>query len=170
MDCANLIPGILKVWMGWWNLFPSRNLRTKWRNLNYSIVCHFGQKYLPNPITINHKHNFQLACFLHTGSRLVAAVPTVFIGFSDNYRYISIAHILLPLGLCHCCGRLVQEDFVCVVDDVWLSSASPRRRLDPRRVSSKLTLAWRAKNMSGRMLSLQSGQANVLCLFHKIYG
>ncbi len=96
--------------------------------------------------------------------------PTVFIGFSDNYRYIGTALILLPLGLCHCCGRLVQEDFVCVVDDVWLSSASPRRRLDPRRVSSKLTLAWRAKNMSGRMLSLQSGQANVLCLFHKIYG
>ncbi len=47
---------------------------------------------------------------------------------------------------------------------------SAQHRLDPRRVSSKLTLAWRAKNMSGRMLSLQIGQANVLCLFHKIYG
>ncbi len=68
--CANLIPGILKVWMGWWNFFPSQNLRPKGRNCNYSIVCHFGQKHLPNPITIN--HIFQLACFLHTGSRLVA--------------------------------------------------------------------------------------------------
>ncbi len=34
---------------------------------------------------------------------------------------IGTALILLPLGFCHCCGRLVQEDFVCVVDDVWLS-------------------------------------------------
>ncbi len=47
-------------------------------------------------------------------------------------------------------------------------SASPRRRLDPQRVSSNVSLA--PKNMSGRMLSLQSGQANVLRLFHKIYG
>ncbi len=89
-----------------------------------------------NPITINHKHNCQTFCIKSIGRRIWFSLA-----LATTTDDIGTALILLPLGFCHCCGRLVQEDFVCVVDDVWLSSASPRRRLDPRRVSSNVSLA-----------------------------
>ncbi len=50
---------------------------------------------------------------------------------------------------------------------LWLLPG-PRRRLDPRRVSSNVSLARKKYARENVIITKWSG--NVLCLFHKIYG